>query len=717
MPANLDYVGHAITLDDMQVYDPSRLAADLTRIDRPIAKFWGKANNFVLPRGRNPGIGHLLMLHRDVVNLDGSFTNFSHVLRFDDDYDGGVTIHKLGISRVQALTGMNVKDVPEAMYLVEVTDARSIAPYSAVDKTYNVRTYQYLSTSDSSDYYYHSLNSGSAWTWTEIINDLWAYLPTAMASVTIGASWPTGFPENYSFRGMNAWDAINKILDDTGHTIYRNLLGVWTISPKGSSQNINRQEATFRQQGYVRDATWDHPNKDDSIQIPAKVSVYFHAAYHAFQSVTPDPNSRVVTGKDAWISMPLYKEEFTSTTLFPNLQAPIGTNAAIHDSLCAYYDEAGTLLNGAQLTSRAQSVAENYLTAKAYRDDPTLHSVYLGYHAQILPGPEVEAVWWFELGRGSRTEVLLSPLHYSPADEPMGLGQHAVNQTLAWESVAPPDVARHGEPTDRMLMCEVYGGDIAAEGVGEAKVLYGTHTGAGAITWTQTGKIIDLHNPWQVPLPEDSRVMAFWHLQTRRWIAAHPRRGVLYKGLLNADMCPGSNGVPQSLVLKDVDSCDDISVSVVFNPLNLAGRGNDKFIAYWDCNIDDGDGGYVVLQVEHHEEEYVIANFVDVPGCVAEVDEFGDPTGRTVPTYQCKIKYDKRKISVMWCRDAQLDLTLLSAEQNNFLVDWWLEGYDIKGRFLPAYVLCPCDTYDEVLAVGVSCETGSGSGSGSGSGV
>ena len=371
----------------------------------------------------------------------------------------------------------------------------------------------------------------------------------------------------------------------------------------------------------------------------------------------------------------------------------------------------GNLLNAGELGTRATTIAESYLAALQYRDDCALHSVYLGYHNSILPGTEVEAVWWFELGNGSRTEVLLSPLKYLPEDNPTKLGSTNVADALAWESVSSPDVARAFEPTDRWTMVEPLD-TIDKEDVGDARVLYGSHAGAGPITWTDSGKVIALHNPWPIPLQADKKVMAFWHLQTRRWIAANPRRGALYTGTLYADMCPDNNALPLGGTIKDADSCEDIEVDSVLNPYELAGKGLDKFVAFWDCNADSGNGAYVVLQVQHHEEEYVRADFTNVAGCTEELDGEGNPTGRTVPTYECKVKYSKRKISVMWCNDPQTDLTLINAEQYDFLIDVWQQDLNIYGRFLPAYVLCPCDTFDDVLLVGTDCGSGSGSGSG-----
>jgi hypothetical protein len=300
----------------------------------------------------------------------------------------------------------------------------------------------------------------------------------------------------------------------------------------------------------------------------------------------------------------------------------------------------------------------------------------------------------------------------------MGLGQHYVNATLAWESEGPPDVARHHEPTDRMALAQVYGDDIDPEGTGEAYVLYGQHTTDSPISWSVSTKLIKIHNPWKVKIPEGTRVMIFWHLQTRRWICAFPKIGVnLYMGTMQADTCPTDKAIPQDYKLRDVTNCKDISpVYEVSNTLQLAARNTDKFIAFWNCDLNNGDGGYDLLQVQHHAEEYVRADFENVSGCEPELDEYGNPTGRTIPTFQCKVKYSKREINVQYCKDPSENLTLINAELRYLMSDWWVDGKYIKGKFEPVYVLCPCDNYDEILHIGADCAGGSGSGSGSGGG-
>lgn len=709
MPNNTPYSGFSAFISNRPCIYPGALASEFLRIGKSPDKFLQKANSFVMRRGKAPSRGYFLMKAEDVKALDQqqALGSFSFTLTLNDAF-GSVTIQKLGIVRAQSLAGMNVRVDQAIPYLVEIADARAIAHYSAVDEWYNARSYQYLKTTDAPDYFYDSTNSGALWTWEEMIQDLWGKLPSDIGAYSAALQAPDEYPENYIFRGMSAWDCLNKVLDDLSHTVVPQVDGSFRIVAKGADQGIVGNQVSLAQQGFVREDSWDYPECLSGMFLPSKVAVYFHSAYHAFQSITPDPDSRIVTGKDAFLTQPLVKKEITSTDILPGLEAPAGTVACLHDSLCAYHDEQGTILNDADLQTRAEQITELFLTAKKYQQDPELHATYLGFHTEILPGSEVSAVAWFDIGRGSRTEVLLSPVEAAEGDSLYGLGRKFVDDILAKETVASPDLSRNAEPTDRWAFVQVYGADIEPGGVGEAKVYYGTHTGGGAITWTLSTKIIALHNPWNAKLKQDDKVFAHWHLQTRRWISTLPRKPVLFKGELAGSMCPGEDGAPNG-PLKDVDSCVEVSATVIKNPYNLAGIYGDKFVAFYDCELEN----YVALQVQHHHEAYVRADdLTHRAGCIEETDENGNPTGRVIPNGDCSVRYSKRKIAIMYCEDPTLDLTLIDPEAVDILVAWWVEGKTIKGRFQPGYVLCPCDYYDEVLHIGTDCATGSGSGSG-----
>ena len=677
----------------LQVFDVDEIAALYSREGRSLDAL-SQANSFILPSGAVHGRGWVVLRKSDVeaaIAYGGS--TFQISLGFSDQF-GTFQIQKLGIASATALTGTTTK-TDEALYLVHLVDARAVAHYSAIDKAYNVRSYRILQAGNAPDYYEPTLNGGAVWSWQEIIDDLWTILPTVMGSVSFDASWPASTAENYIFRGINAWDAIHKILTDTCHTIYRNLAGNWTIRPKGWPQ-ADLDAAAARNRLYLDLPSWGY-SANAAPCIPEKLSVFFTTTFNSFKDVAPDVQSVIVSGKDAWLMQPLYRKDITITGIDPDVVPVPGSSASIHHSLAAYYDELGNIVNQAEVDQRALDLAEIYLESKRFTDGSNIHPIYHGFHSDFLPGSQISAVCWMSCGNGPKTEVLLSPLFFRKEDVPMGLGRHLVDDVLSQESVGPPDVARNREPMARTILVKAYD-DILPEDYGTAIVLYGIHGGSGAIFWDESSKLIELHNPWPIKLRAGDKFLAFWHDQARRWIASRPQDGLLYKGVLTADMCPAASGYVDNLV--DVQSCDVEFVSQVGNPLQLAAMAGDNIIAYRDCETD----GFNVLQVQHHEEEYVRADFYQTNGCV------DDGYGTLVPTYDCKVKYSKRKISVQWCQLPQENLTLFNTEVVNVMTNWTVSGYVIYGEFRPVYVMCPCDPYPELLAVGEDCSTGSGSG-------
>lgn len=680
--------------------DPDALS-DYFSVERlDPAVFQNKANSFSLPSGRDTGNGWVLIRNNSLKLLvSGMTTRFSLTLIFENDGDT-VTIQKLDIASAQTLVGTE-KYADDGVALVHLVDARSVAHFSAIDKAYNVRSYRVLVTGGGNqpDYYEPTLNAGVPWTWTQMIDDLWSNLPGVMLGYTNSATFPDQPPENYVFRGLNAWDALCKVLDDLDHTVYRNLNGAWTIAPKGAEQ-VDYYAATDRWKESLDQPSWLFPSVNKLLCVPSKVKFYFPTVWHAFQNETNDSTAQIVCGKDAWLMRPVYAVTYTTSTDYPQALA-VGGSVAIHDSRAAYYDETGAILNEAELTARANKLGKIYISSKRYAagDGATfnahLHPIYIGFHSDFTVGPLVSAVSWSSLaGSGPKTEILLSPLEYRVQDDPLGLGRFHVEEVLSQESVSPPDIARNREPATRILLVETYDA-IESGNYGLASVQYGMHGGVGLILWSDSGKKIELHNPWENDIPKNKKVLAFWHDQTRRWICSQRLEGILFKGTLNYPMCPDDKATTSSII--NLQTCETIDVTELPNPLKLAGEQGDMFIAFKDCEDDE----YKVLQVQHKYEEYIRGDITSTGGCS------DDGYGTLVPNFDCKVRYSKRKIAVMWCQDPMVDLTLINTTQYNFLVDWRIEGYNVIGTFLPAYVMCACDPYDEVLAVGTECQTSS----------
>jgi hypothetical protein len=70
-------------------------------------------------------------------------------------------------------------------------------------------------------FYPSSLNTGVAWTWQEIVTDLWGKYATPFGSTTAPQfpATPAGTPEGFAFQGVDVWTALNRVVRAAGYVI------------------------------------------------------------------------------------------------------------------------------------------------------------------------------------------------------------------------------------------------------------------------------------------------------------------------------------------------------------------------------------------------------------------------------------------------------------------------------------------------------------------
>jgi hypothetical protein len=706
MADSYPYVEHEILVNDKYVaLNPQPLIEYLKSRGRPYEHVL-KCNRMILTAGREYGRGWLLMRGVDARELynaqlsDGAQTGtlnaFSHKIKFHplrNDSEEGVEIKKLGITRIYSVLGysqdmLNSMEDADHYVIVEFVDARFVARMSTVYKGYNVRSYIIMSVATDSDpdYWGDTLNSGTPWTWEEVLEDLFAMLPSAEfgsgnRDLTLGI-YPSFAPQDLKFAGICALDAIMEILRNTGNTLVRDLDGKWWVH---SYQNQQTDYDATGLEPFLEDPTWDlprNPATNRSLIIPEKLVIYFPRMYHAFQALA---STKIVDGGDAWSLQSLYIKEETLTT-----KGMSGTKVGIFAALYADYDEEGNLINGAQLNTAAARMSEEYMAAKGWTSK-SLQNIYLYYH-DVECGSEVSAVQWSNAGLGARTEVLLNPFRYTPGDETHELGRQHISEILAWECFAPPDIARKHHPVTRFLIAKM-DAQLAIDGTGVASVYYGTHTTTSAITWTDSGKDIYVHNKTACIVAANEFVACFWHLQTRRWIVVYAAPPKFYQGTINANMCPVDSA--SSSDLHNIFCCETLGTTSLANPYKLAGLAGAKVLVYKDCQA----GEYRIAQIEHQQFE-LVKGFNKQEAC---------PYG----TYyqDCVLEYKFRNFSVMTCETADTTATALLGQLVEVLTDWWVSGLKIYGYKRGVYVMCKCDPVEVLLHTGTDCGA-SGSGSG-----
>jgi len=686
--------GLKITLNGVVCCDPTPLMEYHQRNGIPYDHFYGKANSFTLPRGKEYGRGCVLMLWKDVEPLiagnRGSPNTFNFTLKWEDAY-GAVEIKKLGIVRVRHLTGIANTLVNEALCLVELADARYLGRYTSINKAYNFRSYRSIDDANMEAWYDSTLNGAATWTWTEIVQDIWALLPTTpFGALVDNGIYPAEVPENLIYRGVSAWDALISIMKVTQNWVYRDLDGNFRIESGQAEQTTGMEGDPQRQ------AIWNPTNdRGFGAIFPEKIRVLFPADKNDFQN---DADTESIAGQDAYILNPLYTIDVTTTTLLTDIAVVPGTIATIHAPLAAHYHVDGTLLNGLDLTGVANSLAQ----AWAYAHDPgthfSLHTIYHGFH-QLLPGSQTEAVVWYSTGSGSKTEVLLSPLKYDPEDTVGTLGKTQAREIYASESMAPPDTARKHEQTERFAVARLLSDISCSGGFGTVSIRYGVASGT-SYNWASSGKLVRAHNPANVNYKANSYVNILYHWQIRSWVILGPAANPLYRGVLASDMCGGDSATLDDYPYNLACCSDTFDALTAANPFALEGITGDDVLMTYDCDV----GGLIVIQVKHHQLDIVRYPFTSVDGCEPELDAYGVPTGNTLPTGDCKITYKKRTVAVMSCDQNEVPYTLYSFSQIDVLTDVYQYGYQIRGLYVPIFVACICTPYDALLIQGTPCD-------------
>jgi hypothetical protein len=412
------------------------------------------------------------------------------------------------------------------VYWCEVADQRYISEMYTIARQYNVR-----SSPGSASYVATSLNAGTAWTWEEMVQDLWNEVdpnPIALPFV------PDGTPEGFIFQEWKAWDALTHVLQRLACAVrYNPALGTYTIVRLGE-EDANATKI-LRQ---IRDRLiWDeYPIEPARTRLPEKVRVVFN--------IQPPPTNATTD---------YYTIEVADTA--PEIGVLAGTRVAIFDDLSAL---GSTPSNLAALSYRAAERAEDwYRVARNYTRRH--NQIYAGVVSEIIQCvfTEYSAFAIEDRGAGYKTS-----LYAGPAD---GEGTDALND---WKSTY--DTARFACCSDSTGGVTPDNNDEGGGGEGGgtqettccenpiASQLYLTITGLACITDVV---LLDF-------IPAIGSINGFT-MAFAGWYGQISCDGTLYKFFL---YCPGGGGVwvfqqyensdggPSVITIESV-SCDPFELS------------------------------------------------------------------------------------------------------------------------------------------------------------
>ena len=187
--------------------------------------FIGLANSYRCPRGMHPGEAWLLLLGSDVATIGNNPVQLGAVSPAGGlSFSGWLFLHK-----ANCMSPGGIANDPNAAFLCQFFDCRHILRMAATvgigDSTTNANTYNVRlpepsdpTTLPTPPFFPNTTNSGAAWTWQTMLQDLW----NQIASIPFQTSYstapsipytPNGVPENFRFIGMSVWDAIAIVLD------------------------------------------------------------------------------------------------------------------------------------------------------------------------------------------------------------------------------------------------------------------------------------------------------------------------------------------------------------------------------------------------------------------------------------------------------------------------------------------------------------------------
>lgn len=495
--------------DTYYAIDPVHIADYLAQVRHP-ASFIGKANSFRVTSDGQPGVGYILLTRANLDAMDRSLSNYSITFKTVGIPlpAGEVVISNLHITNAIAVAG-TISQLPGDIYLVEFKDQVDYAQLTSLNKGYNIRTPDWVS---STDFFNDSQNAGAAWTWATMLADIWTNIsPIAGALTTTLVSFPTSNPDNFANFGMNAWDAALHVCHSTHNRLVCARAGTFHAISEGAADATNITYMTLARTNKILLNPSD-PKSRTKTSIPEKVRVFFTKRNTAFQNST---DADVVTGTEQWRTDPTIAYTITSSAVVPALAATgTITNAIypIYDSMVAVYNELGTLQNGAALQTQAESRATAYINSinvyENARDD-----LYNGA-VPFEIGPNFDCIHWYDFGDGIRTQTFSS----SPKKSGVIASTDCTSPVTEWPSL--PDLSRWHLPSEDFIVGEVYGEAITSGSSGLVRVQFGTRTSTSVTTWADTGlpHEVRAHNILLTTYAVGDRVLCVYHRQTSRWL-------------------------------------------------------------------------------------------------------------------------------------------------------------------------------------------------------
>lgn len=370
-----------------RLFDPRALRAARIRFLRDTIPELALANSIYIPGDSYPARGWILLTAYDYGQLrDTTRTGLygtNYALQIDECIPastGGLaplTLQNLVIVQARCVSTGLTGDA-SAIYLVELTDRRGVlvnpwfqAPTASY---YNVRAPAY---SNPDQYYDGSLPPGAGgvpWTWDQMVGDLWGQMGSMLGATYPHLPFvPGGTPEGWSFPGVTAWTAMNRILRHLGCSVavdLRSATAPYTISLDGGDDPVFTalQAASVTSNRLVDDLAYIDAG---SGRTPATVKVCFHRRNQYYGT-----EETIRLDSYQWEMRGLYGVTVAAPAAFA---ASVGTHY-LWDDFTIRYDENGIPLavDVATATTIAAERAAEYYARIARGTSGYMRQLYTG---------------------------------------------------------------------------------------------------------------------------------------------------------------------------------------------------------------------------------------------------------------------------------------------------------------------------------------------------
>lgn len=346
--------------------DPRDVRINRQRFRRDDIPSLEKTNTFVCPIGRDIAEGYILLPLKEYQQLNSYATSFQLTL-------GTTVLQNLAIVQAQCVSKGLTSD-PNALYLIEVTDARGVLCNEwfkfPINAQYNMRAPAYPQL-----YYSGSLNAGTAWTWSTMVGNLW---PSLLGTYTGLPSVPTGTPENWYFAGVSVWDALCDVLDHLGMVVaYNPMTAVYSVVAPGTTDTVFTSLQTKYLGNLEDDLDWLDAG---SGRFPKTLVVYFK-----IRSEQYGQEETVRRDSSQWSSTPLY-----AISVATPYTTAAGTHF-LHDDFSIRVDYDNNPL--AADVATATTIATERMT-QYFRTIPSFRSQMYAGALPFYTGSQVDKVTW-----------------------------------------------------------------------------------------------------------------------------------------------------------------------------------------------------------------------------------------------------------------------------------------------------------------------------------